>query len=102
MSPADRLAVALEGGEKLHPDRFKRNIDKGISLAWQNMPNQSGGWAYYKNQAENQTYLSINQPQGRLVLAGDYLSFLSGWMEGAVRSAELAVNRVAQMAAAKR
>jgi len=100
MSHAERLAVALEGGEKLHPDLFKRNVEKGISLAWQNMPNQSGGWAYYKDQADNPTYLSINQPQGRLVLAGDYLSFLSGWMEGAVRSAELAVNRITQMVAA--
>ena len=62
------------------------------------MPNQTGGWAYYKDQAENPAYLSINKPQGRLVLAGDYFSFLSGWMEGAVRSAELAVNLIADMA----
>ena len=62
------------------------------------MPNQTGGWAYYKDQAENPGYLSINKPQGRLVLAGDYFSFLSGWMEGAVRSAELAVNLIADMA----
>ncbi len=50
-----------------------------------------------KNQAENPAYLTINEPQGRLVLAGDYFSFLSGWMEGAVRSAELAVKRIARM-----
>jgi len=40
---------------------------------------------------------SINA--GRLLLAGDYFSYLSGWMEGAVRSAELAVKRIARMAA---
>ena len=33
------------------------------------MPNQAGGWAYYKNQAENPAYQAINKPQGRLVLA---------------------------------
>ncbi len=70
-------------------------IYAGISLAWHHMPNQAGGWAYYKNQAENPDYLSINEKQGRLVLAGDYFSFLSGWMEGAVRSAEHAVKRIA-------
>ena len=43
-------------------------------------------------------FLAINQPQGRLVLAGDYLSFYSGWMEGAVRSAELAVERIVRPA----
>jgi len=33
-----------------------------------------------------------------LVLAGGYLSFISGWMEGAVRSAELTVERIAHLA----
>jgi len=97
MPHAERMAAALEGGEKLHPGLFERNVEKGISIAWQNMPNQAGGWAYYKDQAENPAYLSINKHQGRLILAGDYLSFLSGWMEGAVRSAELAVKRIAQL-----
>ena len=98
MSHEERMAAALEGGEKFHPNLFEQNVENGISIAWQNMPNQAGGWAYYKDQAENPAYLSINQPQGRLILAGDYFSFLSGWMEGAVRSAELAVSRIAQMA----
>jgi len=98
MSHEERLAAGLAGGEKFHPNQFEQNVENGISIAWQNMPNQAGGWAYYKDQAENSAYLSINQPQGRLVLAGDYFSFLSGWMEGAVRSAELAVSRIAQMA----
>jgi monoamine oxidase len=97
MPHAERMAAALESGEKLHPGLFERNVEKGISIAWQNMPNQAGGWAYYKDQAENPAYLSINKHQGRLILAGDYLSFLSGWMEGAVRSAELAVKRIAQL-----
>ncbi|CAB1057062.1 hypothetical protein D1BOALGB6SA_1801 [Olavius sp. associated proteobacterium Delta 1] len=92
------MAAALAGGQKFHPNLFERNVEKGISIAWQNIPNQAGGWAYYKNQAENPAYLSISKPQGRLVLAGDYLSFLSGWMEGAIRSAELAVDLVARMA----
>jgi monoamine oxidase len=43
--------------------------------------------------------LTINKPQGRLLLAGDYFSYLSGWMEGAVLSAELDVTRIARMAA---
>jgi monoamine oxidase len=97
MSPEERMAAALEGGEKFHPNLFERNVEKGISIAWQNMPNQAGGWAYYKDQTENPAYLAINKPQGRLILAGDYFSFLSGWMEGAVRSAELAVKRVTNM-----
>ena len=29
--------------------------------------------------------------------AGDFFSFISGWMEGAVRSAELALERIAHL-----
>ena len=78
MSHEERLAAALEGGEKLHPGLFKQNVEKGVSVAWQNMPGQAGGWAYYQNQAENPDFLTINKPQGRLLLAGDYFGFLSG------------------------
>ncbi len=98
LSHEERLTAALEGGEKMHPGQFKQNVEKGISIAWQNMPGQAGAWAYYRNQAENPDYLRINEPRGRLLLAGDYFSFLSGWMEGAVLSAELAVKRIAEMA----
>ena len=58
------------------------------------MPHQAGGWACYRNQAENPDYQKITRPQGRLILAGYYLSFLSGWMEGAILSAELAVKKI--------
>ncbi|MDJ0819048.1 MAG: FAD-dependent oxidoreductase [Desulfobacterales bacterium] len=102
MSNAARLAVAMAGGEKLHPGLFKQNIENGVSIAWQNMPGQAGGWAYYRNQPENPDYMKINEPQGRLLLAGDYYSYLSGWMEGAVLSAELAVKRLTRMAAEKK
>ena len=97
MSHKERMIKALQGGEKLHPGMFRQNIENGISIAWQNMPNLTGGWAYHRDQAQNPDYLAINKPQGRLVLAGDYFSFLSGWMEGAVRSAELAVKRISKM-----
>ena len=66
------------------------------------MPGQTGGWVYHKNQAENADYAKINEPQGRLLLAGDYFSYLSSWMEGAVLSAELAVKRLTRMANGKK
>jgi monoamine oxidase len=94
MSHQERSATALQGGEKLHPGLFRRNVEKGLSIAWQNMPHHAGGWAYYRNQSENQEYLEITKPQGRLILAGDFVSFLPGWMEGAIQSAELAVKQI--------
>jgi monoamine oxidase len=99
LSIAERMTTAMEGGEKLHPGSFRPNIQNGVSIAWQNMPGQAGGWAYYRNQAGNAEYRKINEPQGRFLLAGDYFSYLSGWMEGAVLSAEHAIKQLRRLAA---
>ena len=97
-----RLEVALEGGEKLH--RGFENLvyrDRGISIAWQNMPHIHGGWADETAENDPVVYKRLNDllPEGRVYLAGDYLSHMPGWQEGAVLSAELAVSGIARRAA---
>lgn len=94
-----RLQVALEGGEKLHrgfADLVHR--DRGISIAWQHMPHIYGGWAAETAEQDPKTYRELNErlPEGRVYLAGDYLSYMPGWQEGAVLSAEMAVSDIAE------
>jgi monoamine oxidase len=96
LSHEERLARALDGGERLHPG-FTQWVhrDRGVSIAWQNMPFLIGGWA--KDPALNavDAYRRAGVPEGRLYLAGDFLSHMPGWKEGAVTSAQLAVERIA-------
>ena len=94
---AERLETALEGGEKLHPGyRDKVHTDRGVSIAWGKMPHQEGGWADETFETQPQIYEAITDlPQGRLYLAGDFVSYMPGWMEGAVRSAQLAAHAIA-------
>lgn len=106
LSHADRLQLALEGGEKLHPG-FESLVhaENGLSIAWQYMPFQAGGWAAEPYARAPVLYRWLNEAQpfgGRLYLAGDYLSYLPGWQEGAVRAAHLASDRIARKIAESR
>jgi monoamine oxidase len=96
-SQAQRLQAALAGGEKLHAG-FTQKVfsDKGLTIAWQNMPHQVGGWPADTATEQPEIYRKITTlPQGRLYLAGDVWSYLPGWQEGAVTSAYAAVEAMA-------
>ena len=43
-------------------------------------------------------YLTLLKPDRRLILAGDYTTYLSGWMAGALESARAAVTSVHERA----
>ena len=102
LSHAERLESALAGGERLHPGyRDKVHVDRGVSIAWALMPHQTGGWADHPADTQPDVYHAITEmPQGRLYLAGDFISYMPGWMEGSVRSAQLAVDAIAERVAA--
>jgi monoamine oxidase len=88
-----RLAAALKGGEKLHPDLANKVYAKrGLTIAWQYMPFQVGGWASDTAGTQPAVYEHITDlPRGRLFLAGDSWSYLPGWQEGAITSAYAAI-----------
>ncbi|HYM60083.1 MAG TPA: FAD-dependent oxidoreductase [Thermoanaerobaculia bacterium] len=83
----DRLKLALKGGQRLHPD-FADHVDfnLGLSIAWQDVPYQLGGWADDWT-CDQPVYERLLKPERRFWVAGDQVSYLSGWQEGAVRSA---------------
>jgi monoamine oxidase len=87
MKPHERLVRAMQGAKKLHPDFAKHvPIELGVSIAWQNVPYQLGGWARDWT-CDQAVYERLLNPEGRFWVAGDQVSYLSGWQEGSVRSA---------------
>jgi monoamine oxidase len=92
MTPAQRLEKAAEGALRLHP-QFDRHVprSKGISIAWQNVPFQEGGWAEWDPQM-TEPYNRLLHPDGNFWVAGDQMSYLPGWQEGAVLSARYVVH----------
>jgi monoamine oxidase len=94
---AERLAIAREQGERLHPG-YAKYVERGLAIGWENMEFARGGWINEDdpNFQANSTILS--QPQGRFHMAGDQITFVSGWQEGAVIAAQYAVTAIDRQA----
>ena len=100
----DRLRIAAEGAKRLHPD-FDRYVPRklGLSIAWHNIPFQEGGWANWDD-VDAVHYSTLLDPDKRFWVTGDQVSYLPGWQEGAMLSAQHAIRSIAipQTAALKR
>ena len=91
MDHTARTKQALAGGQLLHPD-FAQNVfeNAGLSISWNNQPYQRGLAAFHMPLSRPKAYERLIRPidrVGRVYLAGDSISYQSGWQEGAVRSA---------------
>jgi monoamine oxidase len=99
MSQADRRKYALAGGQKYFPEYTASN-DGFFSICWHRVPFNMGGWAEWTAEGRAKYYPTLLEPQGRLVLAGEHLSYLTGWQEGGIESAWQQIAKVHKMAMA--
>jgi monoamine oxidase len=90
---AERLAIARAQGEKLHPG-YAKHVERGIAIGWENMEFQHGGWVSEDDPDFSATSFALSRPQGRFHMAGDQITFLSGWQEGAILAAHHAVTNI--------
>ncbi|MGB7247359.1 MAG: FAD-dependent oxidoreductase [Phormidesmis sp.] len=96
MSPAERLVKSIEDGSMIHPNYATEiSAANGITIAWENIPYSQGGWAEWEDEQRSRAYKVLLQPDGPIFLAGEHLSYLTGWQEGSVRSALMAVEGIA-------
>ena len=89
MTPAERLRTAAAEGERIHPG-YAAEIESGISLAWAKRPFQKGGWPKSRHKSPE----ALQRPDGPVHFAGDQVTGLPGWQEGAVLGAHMAVNAI--------
>ena len=59
----------------------------GVSVAWSKVPHQLGAWGVSSPGA-------LLTRDDRIVFAGEHLSALQGWQEGAILSAYHAIDQV--------
>jgi len=92
-----RLMLATQGAERLHPEFLKHvKTELGLSIAWQQVPHQQGGWADWDWSKSEQAaaYDRLLAPDKRFFVCGDQVSYLSGWQEGAILSAHHVVRQL--------
>jgi len=94
LSYQERIDLALEHGSKIHPQYRDEYDGKGFSVSWHLMPYAKGGWAGWSPYARQNYYPRLMEPDGRIYFAGDFLSYLGGWMEGAIEAAWLQIENL--------
>jgi monoamine oxidase len=95
MKSNQRLSLAILEGEKIHPGYNQEiSLANGCSIAWGKVPYSEGGWITWRQDSRKTAYLVLNQPDGNVYFAGEHMSYLPGWQEGAILSALKIVNDI--------
>jgi monoamine oxidase len=97
MTPEARLAAAIADGERVHPG-YARKVDQGASVAWSKIPFTGGGWVDWADAAWRDAYPSLLEADGPFYFAGEHMSYMNSWQDGAVRTAHRVVERIAERA----
>ncbi len=86
LSPGERQALAGRAGERVFPG-YADSIEKSFSAAWHRIDHNLGGWAQWTDDGRANAYPTLCEPDGRLYLAGEHLSYITGWQAGGIESA---------------
>ena len=87
---ARRNVVAINGvtgeqGARVHP-QYTTEFETAFSVSWPRVPWNRGSWRS-ESPAALQALAPLRQPDGRVHFAGDYMTSLSSFMQGAFDSA---------------
>ena len=93
---AGKLDASRQAIERLHPGHSKE-LTKPVYISWGHVPYNLGSWvSHFGTKNALPGYDRLTEPDGRIYLAGDHVSHLVGWQEGAALSAHRAISRIAQ------
>ena len=83
--------------ERLHPGHGGE-LRKPMAIAWSKVPYSLGASAEYTPEqsllGKTTEYTLLGQPDGPFYFAGDYLSHVGNWQEGAMTSARRTINMI--------
>ena len=82
---AERQRIALEEGARIHP-QYPAEFETAFSVSWTRVPFSRGSWRSETGKA-HEALAALRQPDGRVHFAGDYMTNMSSWMQGAFESA---------------
>lgn len=86
--PAQRINTSIAQASAVHPE-YANEVSRGISIAWSKVPLQLGAWGT----SDPGILLTADE---NIFFAGEHLSILQGWQEGAILSAYHAIDGIVQ------
>jgi monoamine oxidase len=99
LPPEQRVKWAVKFGAKIHP-QYEQEFENGVAVGWHRQPWILGCSAAWADDLRAKHYENLRQIEGRIVFAGDHLSNLVAWQEGALTSSLDAIARLHQHALA--
>ncbi|MFL6778933.1 MAG: flavin monoamine oxidase family protein [Sphingomicrobium sp.] len=101
LSDEERFRISRESIEALHPGKSKL-LTKGVTVGWGYLPYSEGVGALWNEGPAGERgpqYAELLKPEGPIVFAGEHLSYVGLWQEGAALSAHEAIKLLQSMAA---
>ena len=95
LKPDERNRLAAASGAKFHA-RYAEEVEHGISVAWAKVPHNLGAWVHWTPEGRKTAYATLLEPDGPIYLAGEHMSYVTAWQEGAVLSAQAVVKAIAE------
>lgn len=96
----EKFAASRHSIERLHPGHG-RELEKPIYVGWHRVPYNEGSWidSYGPDEPSfpgplGKGYETLIQPDGPVYFAGDHVSHILGWQEGAALSSLRAVQMI--------
>jgi monoamine oxidase len=93
LAPEQRVQKAIEFGTQVHP-QYTQEIENGIGVGWHRVPWILGCAAHWTDDNRARHYQQLCQIDGRVLLAGEHVSYIPAWQEGAVLSSLDAIGRL--------
>ena len=93
LPPADRIKKALAGGQEIFPE-YTESFEAGIVKSWHLDRYNLGGWANWTEEQRKSAYPLLCEPDGRIYLSGEHLSYLAAWQAGAIESAWQQIGKI--------
>jgi monoamine oxidase len=87
-SPQQRIDATISEAARVHPE-FSIEVRSGISVSWPKVEFQLGAWGLSDPGI-------LREADGQVYFAGEHVSSLQGWQEGAVQSAYRAIDGIVQ------
>lgn len=90
MSFAERFEVSRRVIEKFHPGRG-RELGKPFTVSWRQTPFSDGVSVNWSPKQRETDYALLCKPDGPFYFAGEHMSYVNAWQEGAALAAHEAI-----------
>lgn len=91
IEPEARVEIALKYGEMIHP-QYRQEFSNAVTVAWHRVPWVLGCYGEWRDQEAH--YDNACKMDQRTLMAGEHISYLPAWQEGAILSALNAIERL--------